>query len=104
MASDKEYLQFVLQQLSELEDVTARPMMGEYIIYYGGKIIGGIYDNRLLVKNVKSAAEYIPDAECELPYEGAKPMLMVSNADSREFLTGLFKTMYDELPQIKKKK
>ena len=104
MASSKEYLNFILEQLSELEDITYRTMMGEYIIYYHGKIVGGIYDDRLLVKPVKSAIEYMPNAEYELPYEGAKEMLLVDDVDNKEYLTGLFNSMYDELPASKPKK
>ena len=104
MASSKEYLNFILEQLSELEDITYRTMMGEYIIYYHGKIVGGIYDDRLLVKPVKSAIEYMPNAEYELPYEGAKEMLLVYDVDNKEYLTGLFNSMYDELPAPKPKK
>ena len=104
MASSKEYLQFVLGQLSDLDEITYRAMMGEFIIYYRGKIIGGIYDDRLLVKPVKSAIQYIPTAVYELPYEGAKEMLLVNDVDSREFLCNLFLSMYDELPAPKKKK
>lgn len=104
MASSKEYLDFVLEQLSELDDITYRAMMGEYIIYYRGKIVGGIYDDRLLVKTVKSAISLMPAAPYELPYEGAKEMLLVDNIDSKEFLTELFNAMYNELPTSKKKK
>ncbi|MBQ8176331.1 MAG: TfoX/Sxy family protein [Oscillospiraceae bacterium] len=103
MASSKAYLEFVLEQLSELEEITYRSMMGEYIIYYRGKIVGGIYDDRLLVKPVKSAIFLMPDAIYELPYEGAKEMLLVDNIDSKEFLTELFNAMYEELPAPKKK-
>lgn len=103
MSSSKEYLDFILEQLSQLEDVTYRAMMGEYIIYYRGKIVGGIYDDRLLVKPVKSALSLMPSATYELPYEGAKEMLLVDNADSKEFLTEIFNAMYDELPEPKKK-
>ena len=78
--------------------------MGEYIIYYRGKIIGGIYDDRLLVKPVKSAILLMPDANYELPYEGAKEMLLVNDVDSKDFLTRLFNAMYNELPAPKKKK
>ena len=89
MASSKEYLEYILGQLSELEEISYRAMMGEFIIYYRGKIVGGIYDNRLLVKPVKSAISYMPTAPYELPYEGAKEMLLVENVDNKEFLTGL---------------
>ena len=104
MASSKEYLDFVLEQLSELEEITYRAMMGEYILYYRGKIIGVIYDDRLLVKPVKSAVSFMPAAVYELPYERAKEMLLVDNVDSKEFLNELFDAMYDELPAPKKKK
>lgn len=102
MASSKEYLYFILEQLSELDGITYRAMMGEYIIYYRGKIVGGIYDDRLLVKPVKSAISLMPNATYELPYEGAKEMLLVDNVDSKEFLTKLFDAIYDELPAPKK--
>ena len=104
MASSKGYLEFILDQLSGLDGITYRPMMGEYIIYYDGKVIGGIYDDRFLVKPVKAAAEMMPEAERELPYEGAKEMLLVSNVDNREFLKELLEAMYDELPAPKKKR
>lgn len=104
MASSKEYLSFILEQLSGLEEITYRSMMGEYIIYYRGKIAAYICDNRFLVKPVKSAAELMPDAAHELPYEGAKEMLLVENAEDREFLAKLFNAMYEELPMPKKKR
>ncbi len=104
MASSKEYLQFILEQLSDLEGITFRAMMGEFIIYYCGKIVGGIYDDRLLVKSVKSAISYMPTVSYEVPYEGAKEMLVVDEVDNKEFLMGLFNAMYDELPTPKPKK
>ncbi len=104
MASSKEYLDFILEQLSGLEDITYRAMMGEYILYYRDKIIGGIYDDRLLVKPVKSAVSLMPKAIYELPYEGAKEMLLVDNVDSKDFLSRLFDAMYDDLPAPSKKK
>ena len=103
-ASSKEYLDFILEQLSELEEITYRSMMGEYIVYYRGKIVGGIYDDRFLVKPVKSAIAYMPNAKYELPYDGAKEMLLVDDVDNKEYLTGLFNSMYKELPAIKTKK
>ena len=105
MASRKEYLNYILEQLSGLEEISHRAMMGEFILYYRGKIVGGIYDDRLLVKPVKSAVAYMPAARYELPYEGAKEMLLVEEVDDREFLTGLFEAMYEELlaPKVKKK-
>ena len=104
MASSKEYLNFILEQLSDLEEITYRSMMGEYIVYYRGKIVGGIYDDRFLVKPVKSAITYMPNAKYELPYDGAKEMLLVDDVDNKDFLTGLFNSMYDELPAPKPQK
>lgn len=103
MASSKDYLQFVLEQLSELQEITYRAMMGEFIIYYRGKIVGGIYDDRLLVKPTKSAISYMPTVTYEIPYENAKEMLLVEEVDNKDFLTGLFDVMYDELPTLKPK-
>ena len=103
MPSSKEYLNFILGQLSQLEEVTHRAMMGEFIIYYRGKIVGGIYDDRLLVKPVESAIRYMTSATYELPYKGAKEMLLVDDLDSKEYLTGLFNAMFDDLPMPKKK-
>ena len=102
MASSKEYLNFILEQLSELNGITYGVMMGEYIIYYDGKVVGGIYDDRFLVKPTKSAAEMMPDANLELPYEGAKEMLLVDDVEDKEFLRKLIETMYNELPAPKK--
>ncbi len=104
MASSKGYLDFIVDQLSELDEISYRTMMGEYIIYYRGKIVGGIYDDRLLVKPTKSAVAMMPGAELELPYEGAKEMLLVDNVENRDFLRNLLEAMYDELPTVKKKK
>ena len=104
MASSKEYLDFILEQVSELDNVSYKAMMGEFIIYFKGKIIGGIYDDRLLVKPVQSAINYMPNAVYELPYDGAKEMLLVDEVDNKEFLIGLFDAMYDDLPVPKPKK
>ena len=104
MASSKEYLQFILGQLSELEEINYRAMMGEFILYYRGKIVGGIYDDRLLIKPVSSAISYMSTISYELPYEGAKEMRLVDEVDSKQFLTGLFKAMYEELPAPKPRK
>ena len=98
MASTKAYLDFILDQLSGLDEITYRAMMGEYIIYYRSRIVGGVYDDRFLVKPTKSAVAMMPDAERELPYEGAKEMLLVDNVDDREFLQKLLEAMYKELP------
>ena len=104
MASSKEYLNFILEQLSGLHDISYKAMMGEYIIYYRGKMIGGIYDNRFLVKPVKAAIKLMPDAEYQLPYACAKEMLLVDDPDQKEFLAELFNAMYEELPAPKGKK
>ena len=104
MASSKDYLDFILEQLSELDEITYRAMMGEYIIYYRGKVIGGIYDDRFLVKNIKAAADLMPEAALELPYDGAKEMLLVDDIENKEFLRDLLEAMYNELPAPGKKK
>ena len=104
MSSTKEYLEFILEQLSNLNDIRYRAMMGEFIIYYQNKIIGGIYDDRFLVKQTKSSKKLMPDAPLELPYEGAKEMLLVEDIENKEFLKVLFDSMVDELPTPKKKK
>jgi len=104
MASSKGYLDYILEQLSELEDISCRAMMGEYIIYYRGRIVGGVYDDRFLVKPTKSAVAMMPDADLELPYEGAREMLLVDHVENRDFLRNLLEAMYDELPMPKKKK
>ena len=98
MASSKEYLDYILDQLSLLDGISYRAMMGEYIVYYQGKIVGGVYDDRLLVKPVPSAKRLMPNARAELPYEGAKEMLLVENTDDREFMKELLKAMAEELP------
>ena len=104
MASSKAYLDFILEQLRHTGEITVRPMMGEYILYFRGKVIGGIYDDRFLVKPTKSAKALMKDAQYELPYEGAKEMLLVDNVDDREFLSELTEALYNDLPEPKKKK
>lgn len=104
MASSKGYLEFILEQLSELEGVSHRAMMGEYILYCQGKVVGGIYDDRLLVKPTKSAESMLPDASRELPYAGAKEMLLVDDVEDRVFLRELLEAVAEELPAPKKRK
>ena len=104
MGSTKDYLEYILEQLSFSDEITYRSMMGEYIIYYRSKVVGGIYDDRFLVKPTKSAVAMMPNADMELPYEGAKEMLLVDDVEDREFLRKLLEAMYDELPAPKKKK
>ena len=101
MASSKEYVDFILEQC---EGLSARAMMGEYVLYYGGKVVGGVYDNRLLVKPTSSAKEKMPNAPMELPYEGAKEMLLVENMEDKAFLQSLFAVIAEELSTPKKKK
>ena len=103
MASSKDYLDFILDQLSGLDEITYKAMMGEYILYYRGRIFGGIYDDRFLVKPTQSAKRMMPEADLELPYEGAKEMLLVDMED-KAFLKELIETMYPELPAPKKRK
>ncbi|MCR4963503.1 MAG: TfoX/Sxy family protein [Firmicutes bacterium] len=104
MASSKEYLDFILEQLSEVEEISYRAMMGEYILYHRGKIFGGIYDDCFLVKPTKSALAMLPEAEKQPPYAGAKEMLLVDNVENKDFLRQLLEAMYEELPAVKKKK
>ena len=104
MASSRDFLDFILEQLSGLGDVEYRAMMGEYIIYFKGRIVGGIYDDRFLVKPTQSAQAMMPDALRQLPYEGAKEMLAVDDVENREYLCNLLEAMYSELPEPKRKK
>lgn len=104
MATNKEYLNFILEQLSGLKGITHRAMMGEYIIYYHGKIAAYICNDRLLVKPVKAAIDFMTNVIYEAPYPGAKEMLLVEDIDNREFLENLFEAMYEQLPPPKKKK
>ena len=104
MASSKDYLEFILEQLPGSDDISYRPMMGEFIIYYRGKVVGGIYDDRFLVKPTKSALTMMQNADMEIPYEGAREMILVDDVENREFLRELLEAMYKELPAPKKKK
>lgn len=104
MSSSKEYLDFVLEQLSELDEITYKAMMGEYIIYCRGKVVGGIYDDRFLIKPTKSAIAMMPNAKMEVPYKGAKEMLLVDDVENRSLLYDMFEAMVSELPESKKRK
>lgn len=104
MASSKDYLNYVLEQLSGAEGVSCKAMMGEYLLYCQGKLIGGVYDDRFLIKPTPSARRMLPDASMERPYEGAKEMLLVDRIEERDFLTGLLEAMLPELPAPKKRK
>ena len=103
MASDKSYLDYVLEQLGELDEISYRAMMGEYVLYYKGRVFGGIYDNRFLVKNTGSSRKIMPEAPLEIPYEGGKEMLLADNIEDKEFLSCLIRKMIDEIPLPKKK-
>jgi len=104
MASSEEYLAFILEQLSELEEISYRSMMGEYILYYRGKIIGGIYDNRFLLKPVKAVLNQLGQPRLERPYEGAKEMILLEDLEDKSFLARLIRDMYEVLPAPKVKK
>ena len=104
MASDKAYLSFILDQLTGLEEISWREMMGEYILYYRGRVLGGIYDDRFLVKPTPSALALLPEAAREQPYPGAKPLLLVDRVEDRDFLRTLLEAMVDELPASKKRR
>ena len=103
MSSSKDFLEFVQEQLSMLSDITYRAMMGEFIIYYRGKVVGGIYDNRLLVKPTASVQKIMPNAPLEIPYQGGRPMIMVTDIENRELLEQLFNVLYSDLPVPRKK-
>ena len=103
MASRKEYLDYIMEQLSEADEVSYRPMMGEYVVYYRGKVIGGVYDDRFLVKKTKSARELLPDAQTALPYEGGKEMLLVDQLEDRALLHDLLNALDADLPALRKR-
>lgn len=104
MPSNKEYLDYIFEQFEKVEGISYRAMMGEYVVYYRDKVIGGIYDNRFLVKPTNSTIELMPEARYELPYEGAKLMLLVENAEDSEFLAVLMNAIYKDLPAPKPKR
>ena len=102
MASSKEYLEFILEQLAESDEVTYRPMMGEYVLYLRGKVVGGIYDDRLLVKPTKSALNMLTEVSLDIPYEGGKEMIL-ADVEDRRLLAALLNAVADDLPPSKKK-
>ena len=104
MSSNKEYLNFIMDQLSDWPDITYRAMMGEYVIYYRGRVVGGIYDDRFLIKPTKSARALLPNAPMEIPYDGGKPMIMIEDVENRELLCNLFNAIYADLPTPKPKR
>ena len=97
MASSKDYLEFTLDCLSDVGDITFRQMMGEYILYYKGRIFGGIYDNRFLVKPLKAALNMIDNPIYQAPYPGGKDMILIEDMENKEFLCDLINAMYPEL-------
>lgn len=99
MASSREYLDFILDQYRELDGISYRPMMGEFILYYKGVVFGGVYDDRFLVKPLESAKEIIPNAKLVIPYPGSKGLLLVPDVDDEDTLIKLAKAIYEE--QIK---
>lgn len=103
MASSIEYVTYLTEELSFCKDISYRKMMGEYVVYYQQKVIGGIYDNRFLIKPVDSAKQMLPNASFEIPYPGAKPMILMDNLEDKVFLQNLFERMFAELPEKKKK-
>ena len=103
MSSTNQYLEFVLDLLGELDDVAHRKMMGEYVLYYRGKVSGGIYDDRFLLKVTPASERLLPDAPRATPYEGAKEMLLVEVED-RGTLHDVVDAMWEELPAPKKRK
>ena len=103
MATSKDFLSYILDCLSEAPEISHRAMMGEYVIYCKGKVVGGIYDNRFLIKPTDSAKRMMPEAPYELPYEGAKEMLLVEDTDNRAFLAELMSAVADDLPVPKKR-
>ena len=106
MATTKEFLNYLLEQLRDIPDISVKPMMGEYLMYYQGKLVGDICDNRVLIKPVAAAKELMPDAEMQPPYSGAKDMLVLEEIEDAEFVKCLFDAMYPQLPapKIKKRK
>lgn len=104
MATSKDFVNYFTGQLNRPEDIAVRPMMGEYLLYYRGKIVGDICDNRVLLKPVEAAKKLLPNAEMQPPYDGAKPMLVLEDIDDTDFVLTLLEAMYPELPEPKAKK
>lgn len=103
MATTKEFLSYLLEQLALAEEISTRPMMGEYLLYCKGKLIGGIYDDRFLLKPTKAVSSLLPQAELQTPYEGAKPMIFVEELENQELLKTLCERAADELSAKKKR-
>ena len=95
MASSKEYKDYVLEQLSILDNITYKPMMGEYLLYYNKILFGGIYDDRLLIKIVNGNKKF--NMKESIPYDGAKPMFLIDDLDNQEILKNIVIDTYNEL-------
>ncbi len=106
MTSSKEFVEHVMEQLNMATGggASSRAMMGEYVVYYRDKVIGGIYNDRFLIKPTESARALLPHAEYQIPYEGAKEMLLVNEVENRELMAELLQSMYPELPARKPRK
>lgn len=102
MSSSRDFLDFVLEHLSSLPYITYRAMMGEFVIYYHGTVVGGVYDNRLLIKPTESVKKIIPNAIMEVPYPGSKPMVMIDDIENPELLERVFNAVYNDLSKSKK--
>lgn len=103
MASSEDYLAYALDLLEQVPDISYRKMMGEYVLYAHGKVFGGIYDDRFLVKPTDTAKRLLPDADYQLPYGGAKLMLAV-NVEDKQRVAELVAAICTELPEPKKRK
>ena len=104
MATSKDFIIYLTEQVNRPEDIAVKPMMGEYLLYYRGKLVGDICDNRVLLKPVEAAKKLLPNAEMPQPYAGAKPIILLENTDDGEFMLSIFEAMYPELPEPKAKK
>lgn len=103
MSTTIDYYEYLQEQLEPIGNIRYRKMMGEYCVYYRDKVIGGIYDNRFLIKNINASRLYLPNTTLEIPYQGAKPMILVEELSDKELLKKLMIAMYEELPTPKKK-
>lgn len=104
VATSKEYLSYILDQLSSVDGITHRGMMGEYTLYINGRLAAYLCDDRLLIMPLPAAQRLLPNAPREAPYPGAKDMLLVEETDDADFLVRLFEDIYPELPAPKAKK
>lgn len=104
MATTKDFHDYVMEQLSRVGEVSSRKMMGEYCVYYRGKLVADLCDNQLLLKSTPSVLRLLPDAPRAYPYEGSKALMtVVEDVENVLQLQQVFAAMYDELPEAKKK-